>query len=163
MTLTRRTMLMAGPLIVLAVAAHAVPHPFLINESPSLPRGLYVRSVDQTVRAGAVVAVFPPAAGRAYLADLGWPEGLPLLKRVAAVGGERVCAEAGAVLTPRGMALVLHQDRRGRPLPRWLGCRELSQDEVFLLGTSPSSFDSRYFGPVRMSDIEAVYQEGVRW
>ena len=89
MTLTRRTMLMAGPLIVLAVAAHAVPHPFLINESPSLPRGLYVRSADQTVRAGAVVAVFPPAAGRAYLADLGWPEGLPLLKRVSAVGGER--------------------------------------------------------------------------
>lgn len=75
----------------------------------------------------------------------------------------RVCSETGAVLTPQGKTPVLHHDQRGRPLPRWSGCRELSPDEVFLLGTSSSSFDSRYFGPVRMSDIEAVYQEGVRW
>lgn len=163
MTLGRKTIVTAAALIILAATTQTVPPPFLINESPSLPRGLYVRSIDQTVRAGAVVAVQPPAAGRAYLADLGWPNGLPLLKRVAAVGGDRVCARAGAVLTPHGAAPTRREDRRGRELVHWSGCRALSPDEVFLLGTSTASFDSRYFGPVRRSDIQAVFQEVVRW
>lgn len=34
----------------------------------------------------------------------------------------------------------------------------LAVDEVFLMGDTPDSFDSRYFGPVNTADIEGVWR-----
>ena len=52
---------------------------------------------------------------------------------------------------------------RGAALPAWRECRILAPDEVFLLGDTPGSFDSRYFGPVRRSDVVGVYREVLTW
>jgi type IV secretory pathway protease TraF len=52
------------------------------------------------------------------------------------------------------VATTLRADRLGRPLHGWLQCRRLRSGEVFLLSvTNPASFDSRYFGPVRIPDV----------
>jgi type IV secretory pathway protease TraF len=136
--------------------------PALINESPSLPRGLYLR-IGAAIEPGAVVAVPQPAVVRPYFERLGVPSDVALLKRVAAVGGEPVCAEGGAVRTLDRRAIALERDRQGVVLPAWRECRVLASDEVFLLGDTPGSFDSRYFGPVRRSDIAGVYREVLRW
>lgn len=64
----------------------------------------------------------------------------------------------------RGRAL--HADRRdsqGTLLPFWIGCHTLLPTEVFLLGDHPSSFDSRYFGPVLKRDLTGTYQEVISW
>ena len=47
----------------------------------------------------------------------------------------------------------------GRPLHGWPQCRRLQADEVFLLSaTNPTSFDSRYFGPVHAADVIGIAQ-----
>lgn len=147
----------------LAAVARVTPRWLLINESASAPRGLYVRSADQTVRLGRFVALAQPAMARPYLRSLGVPPDMRLLKRVAAVQGEAVCSRAGRLNTPRTAVAVLARDRRGVALPRWRGCRRLAADEVLVLGDTPASFDGRYFGPTARGQIDAVYQEVLRW
>ena len=134
----------------------------LVNESPSLPRGLYLRT-GTAIERGAVVAIAQPAASRLYLRRLGMPGDLLLLKRVAAVGGDPVCAGAGTVRTPGRRVLVFDRDRQGAALPVWRECRVMASDEVFLLGDTPGSFDSRYFGPVRKVEAKGVDREVLTW
>ena len=78
----------AGLVLLIALAASGVGRAHvLINESPSLPRGLYLRWGERIER-GSIVAVGQPVEVRAYLARLGMPAEVLLLKRVAA--GEKM-------------------------------------------------------------------------
>lgn len=135
----------------------------LVNESPSLPKGVYLRQPGKGPDRNAIVAVPQPSVARPYLSGLGMPEDILLIKRVAAVGGEVVCRHDGEVATPDRVVRALTQDRRGVALPTWTGCQRLASDELFLLGDTASSFDSRYYGPVRRDQIEGVYREGLTW
>lgn len=134
----------------------------LVNESSSLSRGVYLRT-DANLRRGSIVATPQPGSVRPYLRGLGVTAGMPLLKRVAAVGGDPVCREADAVVTPLRRATALERDGRGVELPQWLGCRTLGAGEVFLLGDTETSFDSRYFGPIRREAITGPYREIWEW
>lgn len=153
----------AALLAGLATAADSLPAVALVNESPSLPRGVYARVPSQTIALGSVVAIPQPAGSRAYLGSLGMPAGVLLLKRVAAVGGERVCGRNGIVETARWRVEARSQHRRGVSMVAWQECRVLRADEIFLLGDTPGSFDSRYFGPVSRSEITGVYREVWSW
>lgn len=55
------------------------------------------------------------------------------------------------------------RDRRGASLPAWRGCRTLAADELLLLGDTATSFDGRYFGPVRRAEVEGIYREVLQW
>jgi type IV secretory pathway protease TraF len=90
------------------------------------------------------------AAGRHYI-----PANVPLVKRVAGVPGDRVCA-AGVTITVNGRPLAARRasDRLGRPLPWWTGCRTLRDGALLLvMADTPDSFDGRYFGPTSPSDV----------
>lgn len=166
-----------GPLLLLApvlalgltvsAAADRVPAPVLINESPSLARGLWRRAdpvtPDRPLRRGDVVAVPQPPQVRPVLAALGVPAELPLLKRVAAVGGDRVCADGRGLVAPFRAVPVTRRDGLGRPLPVWTGCRALGPDEVLLLGDSAASFDGRHFGPIPRDRLLGRYRELLTW
>jgi len=152
-----------GGLIALALAARAAPTLALVNQSPSLPEGLYLRAASDAPGRGAVVAVRQPALARAYLAKLGMPADVRLLKRVAAVAGDDVCASPGAVQVGGRRLPVRERDRLGTALPIWRGCRRLAKGELFLVGDTPASFDSRYFGPVAAAQVEGVFRKVVRW
>jgi type IV secretory pathway protease TraF len=140
-----------------------VPALALVNESPSLPKGVYVRQPGGTADLDAIVAVPQPRAIQPYLAGLGMPAEVLLIKRVAAVGGDVVCRREGKVTTPDRVVSALARDGRGVALPTWTGCRRLASDELFLLGDTASSFDSRYFGPVRRDEVQGVYRQGLTW
>lgn len=147
----------------LGLAAHRAPALALVNESPSVPRGLYVREVGWGVARGSMVAVPQPAAVRPYLATLGVRPDVRLLKRAAGVGGDRVCRVDDRIEISGRSVPVLLRDRRGAALPQWRGCRRLGPGELFLLGDTPGSFDSRYFGPVRVSELDGVFRETLTW
>lgn len=149
--------------LTLGILSHTLAPPVLINESPSLPRGLYWRDWGAAPGIGSVVAVPQPGSGRAYLSRLGMPDELLLIKRVAAAGPDRVCLANGSLQLPSRRVPVLATDRRGEALPVWSGCRQLADSELFLLGDTASSFDSRYFGPVDRASIAGVYREGPTW
>ncbi|MEW5684825.1 MAG: S26 family signal peptidase [Pseudomonadota bacterium] len=146
----------------LAAVGRAEPPRLLVNETSSLPRGIYLRASDPPAP-GRIVALPAPAASQAYLARLGATPRARLLKRVAATGGTAVCVSDRRLTWPQGAVRILLRDRQGRPLPRWRGCRRLAPGELLLLGDTPASFDSRYFGPVPDTEIDAVYAEVLTW
>jgi conjugative transfer signal peptidase TraF len=131
------------------------PKPLLIwNASASAPIGLY-RLAYEAVAYGDLVLVTTPESIRAMAAERGYvPLGIPLIKRVAALSGDEICADGSVILiNRRAVAERLNNDSLGRPMPVWSGCRKLS-DEVFLLMADvPASFDGRYFGPVPRSAV----------
>jgi conjugative transfer signal peptidase TraF len=122
----------------------------LQHQSGSSPLRLEVGSV--------VLTTLPPdaailAAQRGYL-----PNHIPLLKRVGAVAPQHVCIVTGQVrIDGASVGKTLAADRLGRPLTSWSACRQLQPGELFLLSiTNPASFDSRYFGPVNVSDVIGI-------
>jgi conjugative transfer signal peptidase TraF len=118
------------------------------NASASAPLGLYVLSSDQPKR-GDFALVRPPPAARDLAAERGYlPANVPMVKRIAAASGDRVCALGKTIFIDRiAVATRLTRDHQRRPLPAWSGCRRLGSSDVFLLMAQvPDSFDGRYFG-----------------
>ena len=160
--------LSACGLAALAWASFVQPLPRLIyNPSDSVAVGWYrvdplgrgTGSLPRPLSVGSIVLTTLPPEAAALAAQRGYlPARVPLLKRVGAVAPQEVCT-AGGVVRIDGLpsATVLPADRWGRPLPSWQQCRRLEPGELFLLSTTnPASFDSRYFGPVRASDVIGV-------
>jgi len=144
-------------LAALAWAAFVQPAVRIVyNPSDSVPVGWYRIEAAHSLHVGSIVLTTLPADAGALAAQRGYlPSHVPLLKRVGAVAPQHVCIVDGIVrIDGVPVAAVLRADRWNRPLPSWPQCRPLAQGELFLLSaTNPASFDSRYFGPVR---IEAV-------
>jgi type IV secretory pathway protease TraF len=150
-------------LIGAASLAERSPALVLINESDSLPRGLYVRHFGAEPVRGSVVATPQPGHVRRYLSRLGMPADVLLIKRVAATAGDMVCRREDMLVTPGREVRVHDRDRRGQELPSWTGCGRLGPQELFVLGDTPTSFDSRYFGPIRGLQTAGVYKAALTW
>ncbi|MFK0209524.1 S26 family signal peptidase, partial [Agrobacterium sp. NPDC090283] len=88
--------------------------------------------------------------GRGYIGN-----GVPLLKRVAGLPGQRVCRIGRAITVDRvAMGAALDRDRIGRDLPVWQGCRVIAPGELFLMNSGVrDSLDGRYFGPLPASSV----------
>ncbi|RWO94454.1 MAG: S26 family signal peptidase [Mesorhizobium sp.] len=143
-------------LALIGFAGLVKPSPWLVwNASASAPVGLYRVAAGAPVRDDLVLVRTPGfvaylAAERGYL-----PRNVALVKRLAAMPSEHVCAFSDAIIIGGDIvARRLKIDAKGRPLPWWNGCRALADDEVFLLGSEANrSFDSRYFGPVPAANV----------
>jgi len=132
------------------------PQPLLVwNASASTPRGLYRVYPGASFQRGDSVVAWLAEPYRSIAARRGYlPRGVPLVKRIAAVPGDRVCAK-GAMISINGKMAAVRKslDALGRALPAWCGCRDLAAAEYLLLGESPWSFDGRYFGTTDKRDI----------
>jgi conjugative transfer signal peptidase TraF len=129
---------------------------FIWNASASVPIGLYRIVPGDHVGVTDLAVVMPPAELAAFLDERRYlPRGLPLIKRVLALGGATVCRRGSAIIAYDGTyGQALARDRRGRPLPDWQGCRALHDGEAFFMNwDSPDSFDSRYVGPLPVTTI----------
>lgn len=153
-----RRLAAAGAIGTAALIATAVfpPVPRLVwNASDSARIGLYAVSPRAPARPGDMVIARVPeplrrfAATRRYL-----PINVPLVKRVAATSGDEVCGLGLDIfVNRRWIAERQFKDSAGRPIPTWSGCLQLSQDQYFLLTDNPASFDGRYFGVTKGTDI----------
>lgn len=159
----RRTYLLAlaGFAAALLVwAALAKPQDvFLYNPSPSIPLGFYQR-VDRPIFRGAIVTVRAADVAPDYARLRGFTDaGDRFIKRVAGMGGDRVCAE-GDVISLNGALIARRRshDSEQRKLPSWKGCRVLGPDEVLLMGDTDDSFDGRYWGVIPTDMIEGVWR-----
>jgi type IV secretory pathway protease TraF len=144
--------------LALAITAWRARDVVLYNPSPSVPAGFYIRSSDPPA-VGAFVTVRARDVAPAYARLRRFVDDHDrFIKRIAAVSRARVCADGnrisidGVISAERALS-----DCAGRPLPRWEGCRTLD-NEVFLLGDTPDSFDGRYWGPTPVSAIEGVWR-----
>lgn len=140
----------------LALSAIWAPPVLLVwNASASAPMGLYRLHLDHAPDRGEMVVARTPEPARSLAARRHYlPANVPLVKRVAARGGDRVCAARAAISINGSHAARRHRrDGAGRFMPWWSGCRRLEAGEYFLLMDDPLSFDGRYFGVTRASDI----------
>ncbi|GEC17329.1 S26 family signal peptidase [Nitrobacter winogradskyi] len=149
-------MMAGGALLVAAPIWSGYAPRFIWNASASVPIGLYSVEPATGIAVTDFAIVMPPDELAAFLAERGYlPKGVPLIKRVFALGGETVCREGRIIIAYGGRyAVAREHDSRGRPLPIWQGCRKLHHGEVFLMNwDAPDSFDGRYFGPLPVTTI----------
>jgi conjugative transfer signal peptidase TraF len=160
---------MAGALIMASLVSANVAG-LRINGTPSMPRGLWQVVADDTpLRRGEIVTVCPPdtmlirlGAARGYIPAGRCPGGYePLVKPIAATVGDWVAVSAAGEtvngLPVQGTAQLGH-DSAGRLLPPFpAGTYRVPPGQVWLLsGHDPRSFDSRYFGPVPVANVQGV-------
>ena len=147
-------------LVVLGMGCAALPFPktdkplLVWNASPSVPTGLY-RAAFRPPRTGALAILRLPEPHKVIAERRGYLRpGALLIKWVAAVAGDRVC-RYGTLVTINGQLAANAQasDGAARPLPVWRGCTRLGAGQIFVLSSTPGSFDSRYFGPVDPTHI----------
>lgn len=158
--IARQNMAARGlPLCVMVSALIAMMpwHPLrriVWNLTKSAPVGLYREQAGGRAQRGQWILAALPIPVERWAVKRGYiGRGVPLLKRLAATTGDRVCA-IGSVISINGHAEAVRRetDRAGRPLPHWSGCRRLTDGQIFLLNASSAdSFDSRYFGPISRS------------
>lgn len=152
--MTRFGYVMVTYFSVMGVAiASFVPTPLRLvwNASASVPIGLYDLDPPRGLHVGDVVAVMPDKPLADFMVERGYiGRGVPLMKHVAALPGQRVC-RSGATVTVDGVPLgdALDRDRRGRELPVWQGCQRVADGDIFLMNANvPDSLDGRYFGSI---------------
>ncbi|TPG56577.1 S26 family signal peptidase [Sphingomonas glacialis] len=149
-TLGRRVAIVGAGITLLGLTSLFPPAPRLVwNASASAPIGLYAVTPGAPVEAGDMVIAHVPDPWRMMAAERHYiPANVPLVKRVAAVAGDEVCA-LGQEIFINGKWVVERRmaDAKGRPMKSWSGCVRLRGRQLFLvMSDSPASFDGRYFG-----------------
>ena len=143
-----------------------------LNSSPSMPLGIWIghKAAAHDYAVGDIVLVCPALteAQRVYLKPGTCANGLePMLKPIAAGAGDRV--ETGPTgITINGHSLPntapLTRNGRGDPIQAYpFGTQVVRPAEVWLIVPRPDSFDSRYIGPVPVSDIVSLAAPVLVW
>lgn len=142
---------------------------YRVNLTPSEPIGLWrIVSLDRQVVAGDIIFICPPnrpdmdqAAQRGYLRSGLCPSGYaPLIKTVAAIGGQRVDVDRSVSIdrVPLAHSSLARSDGKGRALTHYAG-GVVQAGSVFLHSEFVGSYDSRYFGPIPAAGILGLAQE----
>jgi conjugative transfer signal peptidase TraF len=139
----------------------------VINTSPSVAPGLYLRSASEPA-VGRIIDFRIPDFARPYVQGRTGNNGENwyILKPIAAGPGD--CVDTtGEWLFINGHKMAPMPpptDSRGRPLPVWRQSHVLGADEFFVFSDRiPNSFDSRCYGPVSRDQIESVRIALVTW
>lgn len=143
-------------IIMLTICIMPPSKRLLWNASPSVPTGLYLLADADELKRGDLVAARPPQALSRYMAVRFYlPLGLPLIKHVGALPGEKVCRSGNAItIDGHAVATARAADHLKRSLPVWQGCHHVAPGEIFLLNPDvPDSFDGRYFGVLPMRTL----------
>ena len=150
--MTRRRYLAVTALAAMGVAvasAIETPTKLIWNATASAPVGFYTVEPADALDVPELVAVMPPEPLAVFMAERGYiARGVPLLKRVLGLPGQRVC-RIGRTITVDGIEMgeALERDSLGRDLPIWQGCRVIGDDQLFLMNWEVrDSLDGRYFG-----------------
>jgi conjugative transfer signal peptidase TraF len=139
----------------------------VINTSPSVTPGLYIRS-NAAPANGQLVEFRIPTSVRSYIQSRTGHNGHDwyILKPVVAGPGDRVDTTGGDLQINGRLVAPMPpmRDGFGSVLPRWTQNRVLGRDEYFVFSDRISnSFDSRCYGPVTRREIESVRRPLITW
>lgn len=154
--------------VLMIFLAGIIAAPFLaeeaglrINITESAPLGIWKIEDGFEIERGSLVSICPPdvpvtramAQTRALYAGNCKGSGMfPLLKPIAALPGDNVIVNRNGV-SVNGEP-VPNSSVTGKPMLKE-GVYKVAPGEVWLFSTyAPNSFDSRYFGPVPISNIK---------
>lgn len=132
------------------------PTKLIWNATASAPVGFYTVEPADRIEVPELVAIIPPEPLADFMVERGYVgRGVPLLKRVLGLPGQRVCRLRSTIMVDGvEMGEALERDRIGRELPVWQGCRAIGDGEIFLMNWEVrDSLDGRYFGPIPASSV----------
>lgn len=148
-----------GVAVVIAGSIATVARPpsprLLWNVSASAPIGLWHVASDAPIGRGDMVVARLAAPWRGLAARRHYlPANVPLIKRVAAVPGDRICSVDNRIfVNGRAVAIRIGRDGAGRAMPHWSGCIVVRNNDLLLLMDDLASFDGRYFGVTAGRDV----------
>lgn len=155
----RRRILTVTALAIIGVSAGSVadlPTKLIWNATASAPVGFYTVEPARALEVPDLVAVVPPEPLERFMIERGYVgRGVPLLKRVLGLPGQRIC-RLRSTITVDGIVMgeALVHDRVGCDLPAWQGCRIVRDGELFLMNWDVrDSLDGRYFGPIPANSV----------
>lgn len=133
----------------------------MVNFTPSLPVGIYIRSNSQSLELGNVAAYcldneayIRLAKERGYLGSGSCHNGLkPLLKEIGGMAGDVIGYEVSGLITVNSETIansgIAGLDLNGKTMPQThLTLGLIPQGQAFLVSRHAGGFDSRYFGLV---------------
>lgn len=134
---------------------------FSYQQTKSMPEGIYLDTPVRDILRGDDIIFTPSMKIEALMIKRGYlSKSTKLLKKVVASIGDIVCIENDRVFISnikdnyRLNAPIYQTDTKGRNLPKVHLCRRLVKGEYFVMGISNDySFDSRYFGVIKKSQI----------
>jgi len=132
-----------------AIAAKSLG--IVLNVTGSMPDMVYQLGYGER---GSMAAFCSPISHPSIARGSCTDGSMPLIKRVVGVAGDRVTAtDAGIEINglPLPNSKPLDLDTKGSALPHLRGIFRLKEGEIWTAGEHPNSFDSRYFGPVKMT------------
>lgn len=125
-----------------------------INISESLPVGIYMQTTPKQIKSGDIILFYSEtinqtAAKRGYIKP-----GSQLGKRVLAVGGDNLQTGEKTIINGEVVSSKIQQkDSQKRPMEIFQFEGIVPSGKIFVLGDTPGSYDSRYYGFVNESDI----------
>ena len=143
----------AATIALVGLAAGLKSTGTVFNISASMPDTAYQKGHGQLGSIASICSPVPnPNLARGFCPD----GSMPLLKKVVAVRGDSVTVTDYGVLingtlVPDSIPMVTGSN--GYQLPQLRGSFHLQDGEVWLSGQHPHSFDSRYFGTVKLRDL----------
>ncbi len=126
------------------------------QSTPSMPEGYYLTYKVKSIQRENNVIFMPNQKTEKFIIQHGWlPEGIPLLKRVIGIPGDKLCIKHHMVyINNKRVAVAKLKDNKGEALPIFTYCGEIQPDYYFVQGiSSPNSFDSRYYGLIKREQI----------
>jgi signal peptidase I len=117
---------------------------FFINRTESMPRGIYVKRTKSNIEFNDVIVFyFNEFKGN-------------LIKHVAAISPSEFCFDEEASLWVDGFPIAqINIEKYPGKKPNQSQCQRLMADEILVLGDHPNSYDSRYFGPIKLKSLVA--------
>jgi conjugative transfer signal peptidase TraF len=132
---------------------------FYINSTASEPIGIYWVVPPATIQKGDYVIFSIPREAEQYVYGRSWaPIGMPLLKNVGAIEGDRyTLTEDAFSINGQRIGPIAVEDSEGLPLPHLGKGEHVVAGGKFLATSSYNdrSFDSRYMGEIPIENIKA--------
>ena len=130
------------------------------QNTESMPEGFYFTYYSNSIKKNDTI-IFNPKLSIAnmiikrYGAKGFKPKDIFLLKKVVGIPKDFLCIKKNNVwINNKKIAFIKKYDSKGRKLPRFNFCGIIPKNLFFVQGTSsPNSFDSRYFGFIKKTQI----------
>jgi hypothetical protein len=138
----------------LVAAGMLIPSRFAVTLTPSTDHRVFFLKYGPQIRE-LTKGVYVLFDIRSEYVDHGTPR--RVIKRIACTGGEELNA-IGRNIYCNGRKIAAANDLSldGEELPRFLYNGKVPPDAVFATGQHRDSFDSRYFGFLKMEEVKAI-------
>ncbi|MCC5942432.1 MAG: conjugative transfer signal peptidase TraF [Balneolaceae bacterium] len=134
------------------------------NLSESIPKGVYLQSIIENFERGDLVLFYSEKADKLGVHRGYKRSGALLGKRIVALPGDTI--KLGHIVCINGRVVgepVLTKDTAGRSLTPFTYQGVVPKGQLFVLGETENSFDSRYYGLIRKEEVTRKLKPLFTW